>query len=127
MQGTQPGACSTRPPRWNTASKRLPDGALMGAAHTVGRTASGSAHAVEGAAHGIVHGAHEAGASIYRAVAGTLESARDVSRTLGISEREAFESAADSALVAAEQIGPEAVEEVTRAIRAADSKGPPES
>ncbi len=104
----------------------LARGALLGAAHTVGRTASGSAHAVEGAAHGIVHGAHEAGASIHRAVTGTLESARDAARTLGISEREAFESMADSALVAAEQIGPEAVEEVTRAIEAADFQDPPE-
>ena len=101
----------------------LARGAVMGASRTVGRTASGSVHAIEGATHGIVHGAHEAGASIYRAVAGTLESARDVSRTLGISEREAFQSAADSALEAAEEIGPEAVDEVTRAIRAADIDG----
>ena len=97
----------------------LARGAVIGASHTVGRTASGSVHALDGAAHGIVHGAHEAGASIYRAVSSTLESARDVSHTLGISELEAFKSAADSALVAAEQIGPEAVDEVTRAIRAA--------
>lgn len=71
-----------------------------------------------------MHGAHEAGASGYRAVAGTLESARDVSRTLGLTEQEAFESAADSALEAAEEIGPEVVAEVTRAIKAADVDGP---
>ena len=102
----------------------LAGGALIGASRTMGRTVSGSVHAIEGAAHGIVHGAHEAGASVYRAVAGTLESARDVSRTLGLTEQEAFESAADSALEAAEEIGPEVVAEVTRAIKAADVDGP---
>ena len=84
------------------------------------RTASGSVHVIEGAAHGIVHGAHEAGASVFGAVVGTLRSARDVSRSMGLTEQQAFESAADSALEAAEEIGPEAVAEVNRAIRAAD-------
>ena len=43
-----------------------------------------------------------------------------MSRSMGLTEQQAFESAADRALEAAEEIGPEAVAEVNRAIRAAD-------
>ena len=74
---------------------------------------------VEGAARGIVQGAHEAGGSVYRAVLATLESAAELSPTLDLTEAEVLESVAGSALEAAEDIGPETVDEVRRAIRTA--------
>ena len=105
----------------------LARGAFMGTARAFGRSASGSVQAIHGAAHGIVQGAHEGGASLYRAVVGTLGSAREASDRLGVSESEAVESAAESALEAAQEIGPEAVEEVRRAIRADARDNEPEA
>ena len=97
----------------------LARGALMGASRTVGRSAAGSVSAVEGAARGIVQGAHEASASLYRAALGALESVAELSPTLGLTEAEMLESFVESALDAAGEIGPEAVDEVRRAIRSA--------
>lgn len=102
-----------------TGIETLAQGALIGASRAVGRSTADSIQAIEGASHGIVQGAHEAGASLFRATLGALGSAAELSPTLGLTEAEVLESVAGSALEAAEDIGPEAVEEVRRAIRAA--------
>ena len=103
----------------------LAHGALIGASRAVGRSTASSAQAIEGAAHGIVQGAHEAGGSLFRAALGALESVSELSTMLGISEAEAHDTVAESALLAAEEIGPEAVDEVQRAIMSADGDDSP--
>ena len=105
----------------------LAKGAFMGTARSLGRSASGSVRVIEGASRGIVQGAYEGGASLYRAVVGTLESAREASSRMGVSESEAVQSASESALEAAREIGPDAVEEVRRAIRSDSQDNAPEA
>ena len=97
----------------------LARGALLGPTRALSRTVESPLYALGGAAQGIVRGAHEAGADLRRAVVATLDSAREASYRLDLSEREAMESAAESALEEAQEIGPEAVAEVRQAISSA--------
>ena len=105
----------------------LARGALIGAHETLRRTARGPVQAVGGAAYGIIKGAQESGASLYRATTATINSARDLSARLGISESEAVELAADGILEAAAEISSEAVEEVSGAILSETGTDPTEA
>ena len=102
----------------------LARGALIGTTQALGRSVSSPAHALSGTAQGIVRGAHETGADLSEAVMGTLNGARDVSSRLGLSEREAVQSVSDSLLAEAQDIGPDAVAEVHRAISSATDTKP---
>ena len=65
-----------------------------------------------GASQGVIQGASETGADLSEATRRTLEAAREIAIRAGIPEEEAVIQAAEGALQAAEQIGPEAAAEV---------------
>jgi hypothetical protein len=65
-----------------------------------------------GASQGVIQGAAETGADLSEATRRTLEAAREIALRTGLPEEEAVIQAAQGALKAAEQIGPEAAAQV---------------
>ena len=95
----------------------LTRGATLGILNVFERSPVDSDQLLGGIARGVVEGTHEVGADIRRAVVETLQTAAENSDRLGISLDAAVESISESALQAASDIGPQAVDEVREAIR----------
>ncbi len=99
-------------------TKQLVPLAMVGIVRALKRARVNPQDAFRGAGYGVVQGAVETGANLAEAVAQAIAGAREAARMLGLAEEEAAAQAAEGALIAIEEIAPEAMAGVRAALPA---------
>ena len=86
-------------------AERLTEEAIQGTFSALGKTEASSLDILRGAIYGVIRGASETNLQISDVVVQAIEAARGASSTLGLSQQEAAQYAAQIAVEAAEEMG----------------------